>query len=34
MLIEDFKGSREVSTPIELEAALKKRYGHDANSFW
>ena len=34
MIVADFKGVWEVSTPIELEAALKKRYGHDANSFW
>ena len=34
MIVADFKGASEVSTPTELEAALKKRYGHNANSFW
>lgn len=34
MLVEDFKGAVEVNTPDELEAALTKRYGRDANSFW
>jgi hypothetical protein len=34
MIVADFRGAREVSTPIELEAVLKTSYGHDANSFW
>jgi len=34
MKLEDFKGAEEINDDVELETALKKRYGNDANSFW
>jgi hypothetical protein len=32
--VEDFNGACEVKDSVELEKALKKRYGHESNSFW
>ncbi len=34
MKLEDFNGAHEIKNDVELETALNKRYGHDANSFW
>ena len=34
MTIEDFYGACEVSDATELENALNRRYGKEANSFW
>ena len=34
MTIEDFNGTCDVSNATELENALNKRYGQEANSFW
>jgi hypothetical protein len=34
MRIEDFDSDRDLTTPLEIEAALSKRHGAGINSFW
>lgn len=34
MRIEDFDSDRDLTAPVEIEAALSKRHGAGINSFW